>query len=367
MKSQFCKVYAGEEIHPLDRIKCVVFLCLLFVLQPPCAFAQTLVRPMGQLVNAPWQPAWAKGDREPSRLVLRAQGPFLAQIGTYFTVSIGGVSTTNWGAGNCDGWTIPDPWDVPINPYQPIQLTVTGSNLRWVHLDLTAPGFLDLAVRKTVNGRPATPAQLKVFVDGVEQYTIDDLTNACSPYARTWTIEVRPDKDSRRRNSLGRSDDTTVPETQAPGDADWPELGPGQSTNAATATISWSVGLGRLSSGRTAGRLQYRQYGLGSNSYTPASLFLYEPLANNSQVQVITNSSIAAAGVPRQIKTPQAFLDIPTNTTNGFELRFYPLSEISASINTNTGCYDILTNSPFVVWQLSNPDQDPSVNRRLRI
>src|SRR5207247_7356158 len=98
--------------------------------------------------------------------------------------------------------------------------------------------------------------------------------------------------DSRLRNSLGRSDDTDVPEAQAPGDADWPELGPGQSMSPGIVTMKWNVGLGRLNSGKSAGRIHYLEYGLNSNSYTPNSLFFYQPFTIHTQVTVVTNAAL---------------------------------------------------------------------------
>ena len=285
-----------------------------------------------------------------------------------FTVTAGSVSVTNLGAG-CSTPTNAAQCDVGIKPNQPIQLKITGSNVYSVNVELLVPGCMDLRRPLTRNRRPTTPASFRLYVDGVEGTNIiaDIGTNSCGAYEKSWTIELRPDKDAPRRNSPQVNDGTAVREAEAPGDADWPEIGPGKSTSPGVTAIKWDVGLGRLYSGMSAGRILYAERGLNSNSYTPNSLFFYQPFTNHSQVIVLTNWAITNMPVIRQIKAPQAFVDIPSNTTNSFELRFYPLSHVSTNTNSVTGYYDILTNSPFVLWRFSNPDQDPSITKRLRI
>src|SRR6266498_656754 len=262
----------------------------------------------------------------------------------------------------------PDAPRLPLTN-QPFQLNLLGSNVYSVNISIIEPCSTELRASRTVRGKPVTPSRLKVYVNGTEMNAVTHVnTNfTCSQYVTSWAIEIRPDKNALRQNSFGRDVEVDLPESQAPGDADWPEIGPGKSAIPGLAPIRWSASIGRLLSGKSAGRILYREYGLNSNSYTPASFFLYQPLTNHNQVVVVTNAAVSNALVLRQIKAPQALVDFPTNTTNSAELRFYLPSQVSSSINTNTGCYDILTNSPFVVWRFSNPDQNPATTRRLRI
>ena len=93
-------------------------------------------------VNAPWQPVWTKGSQEACLFTLKVAAEAEAQLGSAFVVSGGGVSVTNTGI-DCGIYTNAPECDVPIRLYQSTLITVTGDNLMRVHLDLTAPSYVD--------------------------------------------------------------------------------------------------------------------------------------------------------------------------------------------------------------------------------
>lgn len=377
-----------------------------------------------------WQPGWAKWQQEAALLNVTVLSTGKVDVGVPFTVTAGNLSATNLGAGCLVATNLPE-LDVIVKLFQPVIVRAFGSNLSSINIELLSPddrqikaavnyndplrrsdsrrngsranlnlqslglgsgemngaansdnvvhgaGYqsdLDRAIgnahreaaRRASKSQPKMPGKYRVYVDGVETNRIEFTTNTCSFQDRSWVVELRPDKQSLYRNPLGRASEYDVPDTEAPGDGQWPEIGPGKSEFARVTAIKCSVGLGRLLNGKSAGRIFYVENELTSNSYAPNAIFFYQPFTNHTQVTVITNHSITNSYVIRQIRAPQAFVDIPATNTNSFELRFYLPGQISATTNAS-GYYDILTNSPFVVWRFGNPDENPTITRRLRI
>lgn len=102
--------------------------------------------------------------------------------------------------------------------------------------------------------------------------------------------------------------------------------------------IFWAVGLGELPNGDTAGAITINEGGGSVPTMSPA-------LLNYGTF----NPAVEVVGAMRQIKTPQALVDIRT-VTGGFEVAFYPASAVS---KTN-GIYTWGNTPPFVVYKLTN-------------
>jgi RHS repeat-associated protein len=333
-------------------------------------------------------PSWARWGEEPSTLTLRINANVKADTGIPFTIAVGSLSVSNVGL-NCSTYTNAPELSVPVHPNEPFFLTVSGSKVYGVEMVLTVPASLDLTASRMIpdtrqarlrgldsgsgsfpfqtsrnlGGRPATPPRHAVLVDGVEGYSVGhtNTNSTCSAYTNTWTIEVQTDPNAARRNGL-RSMANDVPENEAPGDGEWPDIGPGKSFSPNITPIKWSVGVGRLQSGKSAGRIHYRESGLNANSFTRAALVFDQPLTNQNQVIVLKDS----VGL-RQIRAPQTLVDVASVSTNAFDVRFYLLSQVSTNINPGTGYYDILSNAPPVVWRFTNATPESGQWRKLRV
>jgi len=140
-------------------------------------------------------------------------GNFEAVSNTPCAIHIAGLNRTNLGI-SCSVATNFSTVITYLKPYQPYKLTLTGDSVYFAHLDLLAPTVLDLTVAKmTRGGIPNAPKEFKIFIDGVEKYSIDDYNSGgCATYSKTFFVEIRPDNDVQRRNSAGQNDDFEVPE-----------------------------------------------------------------------------------------------------------------------------------------------------------
>lgn len=89
--------------------------------------------------------------------------------------------------------------------------------------------------------------------------------------------------------------------------------------------------------------------------YTPASL-THSGVGPGVERVFLSN-------VLRQVKAPQTFVDIVTNSSSAYEMRFYLPSQFSSSTNA-LGLYTAIGSpSPFVTWKVENPDALGSSNQ----
>src|SRR5258708_6602597 len=269
-RNTFCKAL----LHTIFEGQCNRILLLL------ASFALGIGNAAGQDYILLSQAPWAHWAQSPGTLTLVANVSAIAGGGNPFTAILGSAQRTGYATNDCSDFSDPIQCQTGLSTYQALQLTVFGSSIYKVHVDFPRPTSLDLTSSMTIRGRPATPRQFKVYVNGTEQYSIDDTNtnNLCAAYTNTWLVEIRPDQDANHRNTGGRDDDMDVPANQAPGDGTWAEIGPGRSMYPYEAPIEWSVGLGRLLNGKSAGRIHYSQQRLNSNAYTPQCDILSSPI-----------------------------------------------------------------------------------------
>ncbi|MGH7972226.1 MAG: hypothetical protein ACREIC_26230, partial [Limisphaerales bacterium] len=83
--------------------------------------------------------------------------------------------------------------------------------------------------------------------------------------------------------------------------------------------------------------------------------------SNNDVVIISTNGPI------RQVKAPETFVDVVPLDAYTYEARFYLPSDFSSSTNSAGLYYPVGSPTPFVTWNIANPDQSPSVYNRLNI
>jgi RHS repeat-associated protein len=120
--------------------------------------------------------------------------------------------------------------------------------------------------------------------------------------------------------------------------------------------VNWSVSMGRLSDGRSAETISVLENAVSSSIYTPAAL-IYSPPGQTGEVDVVRNGD----GTLRQIKATQTFADVIVISASEYEVRFYHLVDVGAKTG---GLYPV-SNQPFTVWRIKNPD--PTTTTRLQI
>jgi RHS repeat-associated protein len=312
---------------------------------------------------------WKKWIDKPVDIpfTLRVTNVYAASNSTY-AISIADVELTAQGHGYSSVTNAQASGSAKL--YKEYRLTVEGTNLVSYEIELdtfrsitalmpsrglAAPGSSTLS--RAAN--PEVEKTYKIFVDGEETSSISGSTNQGSPYKRVWTVEFRGGPNPR----WSLDDDSSDPDT-APGEGSWVELGPGKSRFTNVCLVTWNVSLGHLNDGNRAGKIRIAEKGISQLTYDPVSLYYTAKSTNvRSQLElIVTNLN---NGAIRQVRAPQVFVDIePTN--HQYSLRFYHLSNISTNTNS-VGLYTVLTNNPFVVWEVINPDRSTNVNTRLHI
>ncbi|GDY22978.1 hypothetical protein LBMAG56_43250 [Verrucomicrobiota bacterium] len=303
------------------------------------------------------------------------QDPITVQLGfraqakvdtnVVFSVSILDAAVTGAGAG-CAEFTNATSGTVTIKPRERYILSAGSESLSEIVIDLVPPTVPDFM--NGSGGSAKLQRGYKVYVDGIEKYAIrDSCTNGCGAYTNNWEIEVRKDtepKPSSRRRTKAKAaledNPDELSETTAPGDGDWLSMGPGMSGRAADIGLKWSVAMGRMWNGKSAGRLWLAELGLSSNIYSPAALTYNSPSDFAQEITVIRGNTLC------QIKTPQTLLDVVVSN-QWYELRFYQLWNVGTNTSEPFGRFPILNDTPFVTWRIENPDRDAGLTNRLWI
>ena len=227
-----------------------------------------------------------------------------------FTITLTGESTaTSQGDGDgCDYFTKSPKEFAKLKPFKTYTLSTSGGGISTVHIDFDVPEGYTL------------------YVGGEASEAIDDISDlGCDSYSGSWQVELR---------GCGGS-----------GGA------PGEGGGPAISSVVWSVGLGALPDGRSAGAIQLREGAITAALHDPAALYYSPP---SPLIDVVTSGSVL-----RQIKAPQTFADIVIVSPYAYEIRFYDPSQVGA---LSGGLYS-LNGSPFKVWTLDNPDGGSAANR----
>ncbi|MDX1952065.1 MAG: RHS repeat-associated core domain-containing protein [Verrucomicrobiota bacterium] len=309
-----------------------------------------LLSQVAAVVNAQFVEPWQKWAQQPATAPLLVRARIMGADLTPVTFNLAEKSEDFDGEGCGVTATVTNLFRATLRPHQPYTLTISGAELEQV--DLSLQGFVNDHLSR-LSKKLAYP--YLVYVDGVLTNAISHNFGSCGNHSKTWEIEIRPDRGFRPVSWRGieenwRRDEDNVSPNRVIGDAMMPDIGPGKDTSATNTEIRWSVYLGKLWNGQSAGLIKFAERNLASNSFTENTLWYSQPSTNRSEVDVIQTG----AGSLRQVKVPHGFLDI--SSTNGvMDLKFYHLVNVSSSTNTN-GIYTILTNSPFVTWKIMNPD-----------
>ena len=249
-----------------------------------------------------------------------------------------------------------------------LTLTVMAGQLDAVTLTFIPDISVELVKKKGVKANVKT---FKIYADGDETYQITDSgQNPCGAYQRSWTIELRPDSGIREADESDLTwtrAEQNLGEDAASGDAAWPELGPGKSTNAAAMSFKWGVNVGRLLTGREAGQIRLRETNLAASSFAPISLLYTMTSTNRRELTVVTNTYyltnqygtnivISTNGILRQVKGPLALANVTTNTAWQYFIKFYTTNWITSQ-DTNGLCTLSVSAAPFVSYTVESPNQ----------
>jgi RHS repeat-associated protein len=289
-----------------------------------------------------------------------------------FWVKLGDQEIPFTGAG-CGVPATPAPVEFTnLKTHTPLVLAVRGNQVSSIKLSFIPDIDVELVKKKGVKANLKT---FKIYVDGEEQAELLDYApNYCAAYLATWKLELRPDRGIReaRESDLPWSRaEENLGEEAAPGDAAWPELGPGKSTNSAVMALKWGVNLGHLLTGREAGQIRLRETNLTARTFSPISLLFTPTSPNANELFFFTNkytitnyvggsAVVITNGILRQAKTALALADVTTNSAWEYAIKFYHTNWITAqSTNlTNYGFCSLASNAtPFVAYTLSSPNQ----------
>lgn len=307
----------------------------------------------------PWQ-IWS---RNPVNTTLQLE--FSVQASADVILSAAGQSFTNAGIG-CGVLGNTNKFFPSLQPYERYQFSITGSSWDGGEIYFKAYTPRNMLPRK---GTRAFPRHFHVFINGVELPEADlmELTFAsCGSHTTNFVVEVRPDKGLRPIYHSNYEENWSSDEDQSnlsPGLGQWPEIGPGRSTNTASGAFRWAVALGNLRTTLTAGKIRLTEQEISSNLFNGRAFSYTSRSTNSAELHVLTNAN----GSLRQIRAPQAFVDFSStySPTEESVLKFYVLTNISSGTN-GSGIYTILTNSPFVTWRVRNPNS-PGTYRQLQI
>ena len=175
------------------------------------------------------------------------------------------------------------------------------------------------------------PDEYVLEIDGVDIRTIDKAGETKGSGDGTWNIRLRR-KCPCEEDKAGESAGATIP-----------PLG----------GVTWEVGSGQLTDGRSSGQMSIREKMLSASVYTPASL-VYSPPGLTNEVDVVRGGD----GSVRQVKSPQTLADVVTTSSSEYEVRFYRAADVGAKAS---GLYPV-SGQPNIVWRIKNPNP-PSTNR----
>lgn len=234
---------------------------------------------------------------------LRFRGNYCAEQA--FTITLPAETTgslTKEGAG-CGVFTPTKQTSAKMKPFKAYTLTSSGIKVSTAHIDFDVPdGY-------------------RLYIDNEERSTIDVSGLGCVGWSKSWEVELR---------GCGPDDKA--------GASSGPQLG----------SVIWSVSLGRLNNGTSAGAIHLHEDQISSAIHTPGLLYYS---GSSSEVEIIKTG-----GVLRQIKAPQALADIVILSASEYEVRLYQPSQVGAF----SGVYAVAGN-PLTAWRIRNPDA-PSPN-----
>lgn len=308
----------------------------------------------------PWQ-IWS---RNPVSTTLQLEFSVKASANVVLTAA--GQSFTNSGLG-CGSLGTTNKYFPSLQPYERYQFSVAGSSWDGAELYFKAYTAKNLMSKR---GPRSIPRHFRVFINGEELREADPLTlsfGSCGNNTTNFIVEVRPDKGLRPVTSGAYEEQWSGDEDQrnaAPGDGQWPDIGPGRSTNAASGAFRWATSLGQLRNGLTVGKIRLNEQEISSNLFNCAALSYTARSTNQAELHVVVTN---ANGSLRQIRAPQVFVDLQStySPTEESVLKFYILTNVSTTTN-GSGLYTILTNSPFVTWRIRNPNS-PGTYRQLQV
>jgi RHS repeat-associated protein len=132
-------------------------------------------------------------------------------------------------------------------------------------------------------------------------------------------------------------------------------LGAGEAAEPRPGRILWSVGMGRLRNGDSAGEIQLRETTLSASTFTPSAVYFDH---EHPLVRIVT-----VGGVLRQVYAEECLADIQADGASAFWIRFYARTQIGGTANGD-GTWPV-SGTPFVSYRIFNPVH-PTVDR-LRI
>ncbi|HTI70776.1 MAG TPA: RHS repeat-associated core domain-containing protein [Candidatus Limnocylindria bacterium] len=200
------------------------------------------------------------------------------------------------------------------------------------------------------------------------------MSSVCVPMAKTWYIQVRKDIGAKPTRGPGQEGidpeaqgdgwvrgDEAVDARMAPGDQDVLQMQSGKSDLPAGTAYNWSVFLGRLWNGSSAGRISLSGTQITSDTFSPAAVSFLPMTTDLNETVVVPLPS--DTNQTRQILTPQCLADIVTTSTNSFDIRFYLPSVITNQ--DSDGIYLLSSNATaFVTWHI---DSASGTTNNLRI
>ncbi|HYC70588.1 MAG TPA: RHS repeat-associated core domain-containing protein [Opitutaceae bacterium] len=256
-------------------------------------------------------------------LALAAASTTFAVTPNPFTVPVS-FTERLWGVGNGIMTVYAEPGDA-VEVY-----TLSGGNeesaLRtaWlrpgkkytVNLQASNPYRYDLSF--------VAPDGYEIYIDGFRQDLLTR-TGLSGWYSHDYTVEVQP-----------------VAESAALAFGGFSGIGLGKSVN-------WTVGLGGLRTGRSAGRVVFREFDLSADPTSRARLYYSAP-ENSDQIAVYRDGP--SNQTLRQIMAPQGLVDFYDETSGGYSIRFYSWSDATWDSGLNLWTF---TGSPWRSIRVESP------------
>ncbi len=180
-------------------------------------------------------------------------------------------------------------------------LTVTGTQIDTVHMELDAPDCYEL------------------YINGAKISTIDEGGLGCNGWSGTWTVLLKmPSSEGSGSGGEG-------------GVSGGSSGGGGGSNGSGAVTGSFSMG---GSMNQSAGAISFSSGTISTDLFSPGAL---NYVSVTPDVEVLRDSSTQFL---RQIKAPEVLADVVTLSPTSYEIRFYPISQVGAKVS---GLYALRT------------------------
>lgn len=325
---------------------------------------------------------WTKSVEDPVRVPVMFQASFSSDLGEPVYADLAGVEVEGYPV--VDFYGVTDLGQVSLQPNKTYTLYLTGactfSASVWMSCE---PLYRSL--RKS--GGDNNPARhYRIYFQSAD--TGDQWVKVCTgqepawstpvdhgiPMAASFKIQVRPELGARpvvypgfreaggedQADSGWLRDEPPMDGSTVIGDGSEVALSTPGELDPAAMRVEWSVSLGRLWTGTTAGRVRFDETRLTTNAYSPLALG-YEPHSlDTNEVEVV--HALDNTNRIAQIRVPQGLMTVDVLTNDAYRLRFFVPANVGSRDTNGMFTLSPTNATNFVSWQIDSGSTNGGTN-----